>query len=311
VPLDPHARRLLDMLAAGRLGPPGRLTPTEMREGFARLTQVAGVRGEPIAAVEDAALPGPGGPLPIRIYRPTAPTSAGLLYFHGGGGIFGSIDTHDGLARMLANASGCCVISVEYRLAPEHGFPAGVEDACAALDWLMRHASDLGIDRDRIAVGGDSAGGNIAAVVCQLARERAGPRVALQVLLCPVTDMADESGSRRSLAEGFFLDKPTIDWILENYCPAPLDRADPRISPLRAADLSGLPPAHIHTAEFDPLRDEGAAYAARLQGAGVPVSYTCHPGMLHHFYGLAGAIPYGREAIKSAGRAIGEALACK
>ncbi len=310
--LDPHAKKILDMLAtAGRAGV-SQLTARQMREGFRRLAQAVDIKNEPIGLVEDRTLPGPGGPLPFRIYKPQNPAAEllpGLIYFHGGGCVFGSIDTHDGICRMLANDSGCAVISIGYRQAPEHKFPAAVEDSYAAAEWVVEHAQELGFDPRRIAVGGDSAGGGLAAVVCQLAAHNDGPRLALQVLLCPVMDMSTESPSRQALAGGYFPDKATIDWMLEHYCTPDVDLKDPRLSPLCATDLSGLPPAHIHTARFDPMCDEGEAYADRLRRAGVDVRYTCHEGMIHHFYGMAGTIPRARIAMKAAGTAIREALA--
>jgi acetyl esterase/lipase len=230
-----------------------------------------------------------------------------LVFFHGGGGVFGDIDTHDGLCRMLCTESGCAVISVGYRQAPEHRFPAAVEDSYAATQWVVDHAAALGLDAHRIAVGGDSAGGGLAAVVCQMAAMN-GPRLALQVLFCPVLDMRAETPSRRALAEGYFLNQATIDWMLRHYCGADADLDDPRLSPLRATRFSGLPPAHIHTAEFDPLRDEGEAYANLLRHAGIAAHYTCHAGMIHYFYAMAGAIPAARTALKGAAAAMREAL---
>ena len=235
---------------------------------------------------------------PYRIYRPQ-PVAAGPLpalnFFHGGGGIFGGIDTHDGLCRVLSSDSGCVVISIGYRQAPEHKFPAAVEDSYAATLWIFAQAAELGLDPRRIAIGGDSAGGGLAAVVCRMAAANAGPRLALQLLFCPVMDLAAESPSRRAFAQGYFLDRTTIDWMIGHYCAPGTDLTDPRLSPLRGEDLLALPPAHIHTAEFDPLRDEGAAYAERLRRAGVATRYTCHAGMIHHFYGMAGAIPAARD----------------
>jgi acetyl esterase/lipase len=311
VPLDPDAKRFLDMAAAAGMPDVTQLTPSEMREAFRRLAQMVDAKDVPIGRIENAELPGPAGPLPIRIYTPhlsAAGQLPGLVYFHGGGGVFGSIETHEGLCRMLANASGCRVISVEYRLAPEHKFPAAVEDSYAAVTGAIAHASELAIDPERVAVGGDSGGGGLAAAVCQRAKQNDGPKIALQFLLYPALDMSRETESRRAFANGYFLDKATIDWIVEHLCPSGLDLKDPRLSPLCAENVSGLPPAHIHTAEFDPLRSEGEAYAHRLQRAGVAVRYTCHPGMIHHFYGMAGAIPYARVAIEQTGAAIRRSL---
>jgi acetyl esterase len=312
VPLDPSAKRLLDMLAAGGgMADIAATTPQQMRDGFRRLAQTVDLKGVPVGAIVNAELPGPGGALPYRIYRPQHPAAEplpALVFFHGGGCVFGDIDTHDGLCRMLAAESGCAVISLGYRRAPEHKFPAAVEDSYAATQWVADHAAELDLDARRIAVGGDSAGGGLAAVVCQTAVTNHGPRLALQVLFCPVMDMRAATPSRRALAEGYFLNQATMDWMLRHYCAADADLDDPRLSPLRAAQFSGLPPAHIHTAEFDPLRDEGAAYAQALRHAGVPVRYSCHAGMIHHFYAMAGAIPPARAALKAAAIAMREAL---
>jgi acetyl esterase len=312
VPLDPSAKRLLDMLAAaGGIGDIAAMTPQQMRDGFRSLAQAVDIKGVPVGRSEDGELPGPGGLLPYRIYRPQHPAAQplpALVYFHGGGGVFGDIDTHDGLCRMLCAESGCAVISVGYRRAPEHKFPAAVEDSYAATLWVHDHAAELGLDAQHIAVGGDSAGGGLAAVVCQMAAARQGPRLALQVLFCPVMDMRPQTPSRRALAEGYFLNQATMDWMLRHYCAADPDLDDPRVSPLRAPQFSGLPPAHIHTAEFDPLRDEGEAYACALRQAGVAAHYTCHAGMIHYFYAMAGAIPPARAALKAAANAMRQAL---
>jgi acetyl esterase/lipase len=289
-----------------------RLSPQEMRERFARFIHLVGGGASAIGSVEAGELPGSGGPLPIRTYTPLGHEHSqrpGWIYFHGGGGVFGDLDTHDGLCRALASASGCRLISVGYRLAPEHRFPAAADDSWAAVRWVFANAATLKLDAKRIAVGGDSAGGGLAAAVCQRAGREGGAAIALQVLLCPALDMAAESDSRRALAAGYFLDKATIDWTVAHYCPPDVDPADPRLSPLYAADLAGQPPALVHTAEFDPLRDEGRAYADKLASAGVDARYTCHAGMIHHFYGMAGAIPYARTAVAAIGAAVGAALA--
>jgi acetyl esterase len=312
VPLDPSAKRLLDMLAvAGGMADIAAMTPMQMREGFRQLAQSVDIKGVPIGKIEDGELPGPGGALPYRIYRPQQPAAQplpALVFFHGGGCVFGDIDTHDGLCRMLCGESGCAVISVGYRKAPEHKFPAAVEDSYAATLWVVDQAAELGLDPHRIAVGGDSAGGGLAAAVCQMTATQHGPRLALQVLFCPVMDTRADTPSREAFAEGYFLDQATIDWMLRHYCAANADLDDPRLSPLRASQFSGLPPAHIHTAEFDPLRDEGEAYAKLLRQAGVAARYTCHAGMIHYFYAMAGAIPPARTAIKEAAAAMREAL---
>ena len=312
MPLDPSANRFLRMLAVGGFPVASELDPQTMRAAFVRLAQAVDVKDEPVERIENREIPGPAGPLPIRIYTPITPDRGllpGLLYFHGGAWVFCDLDTHDGLCRMLANESGCRVVSVGYRLAPEHKLPAAIEDSYAAAAWLAKYALTLAIDPRRIAIGGNSAGGTLAAAVCQLAKQRGGPKFALQVLLSPKTDVSSETDSRREFAKGFFFERTTLQWALKHACPPGLDLRDPRVSPLLATDFSGLPPAEIHTAEFDPLRDEGAAYAARLTQAGVRVRHTCHPGMIHHFYGMAGVIPYARTALRAVGGAMKEALA--
>ena len=313
MPLDRQAKRILDMLAAGGMPPRNvDFTPTKLREAMRHLAQAFDVHGVAIGAVESLNLPGTAGPLAVRVYTPATSSAvqqcAALIYFHGGAGVFCSIDTHEGLCRMLANSSGCRVFSVDYRLAPEHPFPAALEDAYFATQWLCAHAREVRIDPERVAVGGDSFGATLAAVVCQRAKETSGPALALQVLICPVTDLSRRSASWETYGQGHFMERVTLDWAVENYAPA-MDLADWRISPLRAADFAGLPPAHIHTAEFDPFRDEGRAYADALESAGVPVRYVCHAGMIHHFYCMGGAISYARPAIAEAGAAIAAALA--
>lgn len=300
MPLDPHARRFLDRLAASS---PRASATIGVDERRVALEQLLGLTArEPVAAVLDATIPGPAGGLPVRLYAPQGASAAplpGLVFFHGGGLVAGGLESHDAICRSLANATGWRLISVGYRLAPEAPFPAAVEDAWAATQWLAGHAAEMGIDSDRIGVCGDSAGGTLAAVVCQMAVSRGAPRLAVQVLLCPILDHADETDSRRSLAEGYFVDRGTLAHDLSHYLGTGQDRADPRISPLRAQCFEGLPPTCIHTAEFDPLRDEGELYARRLTQAGVRASYRCHAGMIHLFYGLRALIPSSAAAYES------------
>lgn len=311
MPLDRHAKRILDMIAAG--GAKNRpLDAIELRRDMMRLAATVDVRDVPIGGIEHFGIPGSAGPLRARAYAPHSPltgASPALVYFHGGAGVFGSLDTHDGLCRILSNTAACRVISVDYRLAPEYPFPAAVDDSYAATRWVATHAAKLGLDTSRIAVGGDSHGGTLAAGVCQTALEAGGPAIALQLLICPVLDLLAATDSRRAFSAGYFLEASLLDWAVRQYCPEDVDWRDPRLSPLRAARLSGLPPAYVHTAEYDPMRDEGEAYARALEAAGVEVHHTRHPGMIHHFYAMAGAIPYARSALEAAGVAMGEALA--
>jgi acetyl esterase/lipase len=313
MPLDLHVRRILEMLAAtgaASAADAPQQNLTERRDAFRKLMSLSG-DGEAIGGVEDCAVPGADGPLGVRVYTPYESSSGqcpALIYFHGGGLVSGSLDTHDSVCRTLANATGCRIFSVDYRLAPEHKFPAAVMDGYAATAWIVRHASELRVDRDRIAVGGDSAGASLAAVVCQLAGREQGVKLAAQLLLCPITDFAGKTESRQAFAAGFLLEQATMDRDLEQYLPPGVEATDPRISPLRAIDFGNLPPAFVHTAEFDPLRDEGRAYADKLVGAGVEVHYTCHPGMIHLFYGMAKVIPYARVAMKGIGAEFRAAL---
>jgi len=312
MPLDPRARRFLDTLAA--MNPPSalELTVDERRAALAHLLSFAG-QPEAVAAVANLTVPGPGGALGVRLYTPAgAPTGAilpGLIYFHGGGLVAGTLDTHDPVCRSLANASGCRLLAVDYRLAPEHRFPAAVTDGCAATQWIAAHAGELGVDPHRLGISGDSAGATLAAVVCQVVSAAGRVPLAFQLLLCPIMDFAAESDSRRSFARGYLLDRDTLEHDLKYYLGPDADRADPRISPLRAAELHHLPPTGIHTAEFDPLRDEGHAYAERLTAAGVRTIYRCHPGMIHLFYGMRGILAYAGAAFGLMGADIRSLLA--
>ncbi|MGO9803292.1 MAG: alpha/beta hydrolase [Steroidobacteraceae bacterium] len=312
MPLDPCVRRFLDKLAAAGAASTLTLSVEERRRSLAQLLSFGGPP-KAVGGIEERTFAGPALPLQIRIYTPvgvgTKDPLPGLVYFHGGGLVAGSLDTHDGICRRLSQASGCCLLSVNYRLAPEHPFPAAIEDGLAAVAWVAAHTTEFGLDPGRIGVCGDSAGATLAAVVCQSASAAGHPPLACQFLLCPIMDYAAESDSRRSLAEGYLVDRATLEHDLLHYLPAGGNRADPRVSPLRAAQLRGLPPTCVHTAEYDPLRDEGAAYAERLRGAGVPSTYRCHPGMIHLFYGLGAIIPYADTAFELMGSDIRSLLA--
>ncbi len=307
MPLDRQAKRFLDTLAA--MNPPSTLA-LSVAERRAGLAQLLGFSGEPeaVGQIEMRTVPGAAGPLRVRQYTPAgADVRAllpGLIYFHGGGLVAGSLDTHDPICRSLTNASGCCVLSIDYRLAPEHPFPAAVEDGCAAAGWIAAHAAELGVDALRLGVAGDSAGATLAAVIAQQHISALRGSLAFQFLLCPIMDLAAESPSRREFARGYLVDQDTLEHDLKHYLPSGIDPADARVSPLRAFDVGRVPPAVVHTAEFDPLRDEGSAYAGRLQGAGVRTLYRCHPGMIHLFYGLGGLIGYVRTAFAQMGADI-------
>ncbi|HEU4948121.1 MAG TPA: alpha/beta hydrolase [Kribbella sp.] len=245
-------------------------------------------------------MPGPDGELPIRVYRPDAdgrlPT---LVYFFGGGWTLGSIDTADGICRRLANAVPCQVIAVGYRLAPENPCPAAVHDCHQATLWISRHASELGVDPSRLVVGADSAGGNLTAATTLLARD-AGPALAGQLLVYPNTLYGSDTASMRAGDDPYLFNRTSVSWYWEHYLTDPADGADPLASPLLAPDHSGLPPALVITAEFDPLRDEGELYAEKLQAAGVPAELSRYDGMVHGFFAMPGALDGGRKAIAEA-----------
>jgi acetyl esterase len=320
MPVDPAIARLLRTLAlaaphdggfADAAPPlPAPPLPAQRRAAFRGLMQLSET-GSRVAATEDRTVPGPGGPLAVRLYAPpdeAAGPRPGVVFLHGGGYVSGDLETHDPLCRALCAASGCRLVAVDYRLAPEHPFPAAVEDAHAATLWVLDHAAALGLDGTRIGIAGDSAGATLAAAVCRrLVRTRPGA-LALQVLLCPILDWVAETDSRRAFARGYLLDSDVLARELADYL-AGQDAADPEVSPLRAPDLHGHPQTHIHTAEYDPLRDEGDAYADKLRRAGVAVRHTCHPGMVHLFYGFGRVVPYARTALAQIGGEIRAALA--
>lgn len=304
MPLDPEAEILV--LAAARVPttPLEQLSPQQARVDMLRQTALLG-RGEGVEKIEDLLAPGPNGEIPIRIYTPAGQTPRGcLVFFHGGGFVIGSIETHDAMCRMIANASGTVIASVDYRLAPEHKYPAAAEDAYAATCWIAEQARRLGLDPKRIAVGGDSAGGNLAAVTTMMARERGGPALAFQLLLYPVTDAYLDTTSYGQYAEGYLLTRAAMAWFWEHYLNDAAEREHPYASPLRAEDLSGLPPALVITAECDPLCDEGEAYARRLEAAGVPVTLTRYSGMIHGFIRRAKLLSQGRKAVEQIAEAL-------
>ena len=290
MPVHPQIQKVIDALAASGFGPVHELTPAEARAQYERMVKARGIEPAPVGAVEDRAIPGPAGDLPVRIYRPEHDAAAlpALVYYHGGGHVIGNLDTHDAVARNLCNGVGCVVVSVDYRLAPDHKFPAAAEDAFAAVQWCAAHGPQIGIDPLRMAVGGDSAGGNLAAVAALMARDAGGPAIRLQVLVYPVTDYACDTGSYRTCAVGYgMLDAQSMRWFRDHYLRGEADRLDWRAAPLRAGDHSGLPPALVLTAQCDVLHDEGEAYARRLRSAGVEVEHRDYEGMIHGFFTMA------------------------
>jgi acetyl esterase len=311
MPLDPQAQALLDQLKALGAPPLNELSPPDARVAAQALGSLSGAP-EAVAKVENRTISGPAGALPVRIYTPagSGPFPV-LVFFHGGGWVIGDLETQDGPCRKLANGADCVVVSVNYRLAPEHKFPAAAADAYAATQWVAANAASINADAARIAVGGDSAGGNLTAVTAQMARDRGGPGLVFQLLIYPVTDGACDTASYRDNADGCLLTKEMMLWFWNHYVRNAADRQDPMAAPLRAPSLQGLPPALVQTAEFDPLRDEGEAYAARLKEAGVPVQLTRYNGMIHGFFGMASVIDQANSAIGEAAAALRSGFATR
>jgi acetyl esterase/lipase len=310
MPLDPQMKTILDQMAAAKAPAFYQSTPTAARAQMARQT----AKGEPaaVAHVENRAIAGPGGDLPVRIYTPLggAPIGA-LVYFHGGGWVVGSLDMVDQPCRILANASRCVTVSVDYRLAPEHKFPAAPEDCYAAVKWTLANATALGCAAPRVAVAGSSAGGTLAAVAALMARDRGGPRIDYQLLIYPATRRELDTPSQLEFAEGnyYVLSRADMEWFWGHYLADAADANNPYACPARAATLKGLPPAMVMTAEFDPLRDEGEDYATRLKADSVPTVLKRYEGVTHGFFGMPSILEKSRVAIADAGSALRTAFA--
>jgi len=309
MPVDPAAQRLLDGMAQA----PARASSAEinleqMRAGYDMLAAMGRPAAEP-PSTEDTTVPGPAGAIPVRIYRPQASgVHPVVVYIHGGGFTIGSIGSHDPLCQQIAAGVPAVVVSVDYRLAPEHKFPAAVDDCWAAVQWVAAHGADLGGDPSRLAVAGDSAGGNLAAVCAIRARDAGGPELAFQLLIYPTTDATGSFPSIQENGKGYFLTEETMRWFQENYLSLDDDRRHPDASPYFIEDLSGLAPAFVVTAEYDPLRDEGEAYGRRLEEAGVPTKVKRYDGMIHAFFQMDAAIPAAADAITDSIEALRQAL---
>ncbi|GAA1258935.1 alpha/beta hydrolase [Kitasatospora nipponensis] len=322
MPLHPQLRALRERRAAAGTPPLYTLSLEQARAADLADLRAAGGEPEPVADVRTFEIPGPGGPLPLRLYRPTVPAGpqAGpqpergpaapvLVYLFGGGWTLGCLDTGDAICRALTNAAGCATLAVGYRLAPEHPFPAALEDCYAAVGWLAEHAAELGLDPARVAIGGDSAGGNLAAATTLLCRGRGGPALRHQLLVYPNTDYRPEGARATADEDPLLFNQHSVQWYWRHYLADEEHGSHPLASPLRAEDLSGLPAATVITAEFDPLREEGEAYAERLREAGVPVAARRYEGMAHGFFAMAGVLDDGRAAQRYAAAALRAAFA--
>lgn len=309
--IDPQMQAVLERVAQAALPKFCTLSAAEARRLYRESRAALSPPVPEVQAVRDLAASGPAGPIPVRLYRGLG-TAAGaplpvLVFFHGGGWTIGDLDTHDIVCRTLANKARCAVVAVHYRMGPEHKFPAALQDCLAATRWVASEAAALGIDAARIAVGGDSAGGNLATVVAISLRDAGGPSLAFQALVYPATDQRMDSASHAKFGEGYLLTRDNMLWFRSNYLD-PADYDDWRASPLRAGDLTRLPPAHIITAGYDPLVDEGRAYSDRLVAAGVPVLYECFEGMTHGFLTMGGVVAGANHALSRLGQSLAQAF---
>jgi acetyl esterase len=309
VPLDPSAEVLLKSMHDMGLDFGPDTTLAERRAAMTRVATNPNIPKHPVHSVEDHNIPTAFAPIPVRVYRPSDESNLPvMLWFHGGGWTTGNLETHDSLCRLLCDDVGCIVVSVDYRLAPEEKFPGPVNDCLGAYDWATRHAAEIGGDPSRVAIGGDSAGGNLTAAVALLANERGLPRPKLQLLVVPVTDYEFESPSMIDNAKGYFLETETMRWFFDLYARTPADFEDRRLAPMRAESVRDLAPAVVITAEMDPLRDQGEAYGRRLQDEGVPTQIVRANGMFHAFFGLHAFLPPAQEAWDVAVAALRDAL---
>ena len=310
--LHPQARALLRLIEEKGLPPTHTLTPQEARAWYRERRAVTQPAAPEVALSRDLKAPGPGGDIPLRLYRPigsqTSEVLPFLVYYHGGGWVIGDLETHDTLCRELANGSGCAVVAVDYRMGPEHRFPAAVEDAVAAARWLHKNAASLSLDAKRMAVGGDSAGSNLATVVALAAREAGDLPVAFQLLIYPATDQRRTAPSHQTNGEGYLLTRDTITFFRDHYIDDPVHDLDWRASPLLHESLAGLPPAFVLTAGYDPLRDEGLQYAQRLTESGCSATLVCFERQIHGFITMGKVIDEANVAVQLCAASLRRAL---
>jgi acetyl esterase len=310
MPFHPQVQAIRDQLEADQAPGLYTLSIEEARARDVRGAITTAGQVEPVALVRDLVIPGPAGDIAARIYHGDGTSELpALVYFYGGGWSLGTLDTSDAVCRMITNRAGCASIAVSYRLAPENKFPSAVEDCYAGTAWVAAHAGELGIDASRLAVGGDSSGGNLAAAVTLLARERGGPSLVHQLLVYPNTDYAGGTDSVREINDQYFFNSKSINWYWSMYLASAQDGENPLASPLRATDLSGLPAATVITAELDPLRDEAELYGRRLAEAGVPTEIIRYDGMMHGFFTMIGVLDTAREAVGTAADRLSGAFA--
>ena len=313
--LHPQTQALLDLMEARAIPPTHTLTPAEARAFYRERRGFTQPAPPPVGLVRELQAGGPHGPIPLRLYRPLGAAENALLpvlvYYHGGGWVIGDLETHDTLCRELANGAGCAVVAVDYRMGPEHRFPAAVDDSLAATRWVRAHADELQLDASRLAVGGDSAGGNLAAVVSIAARDSADLPIAFQLLIYPATDQHRNAPSHTTNGQGYLLTTDTMDYFTGHYIADPAQYRDWRASPLLHTDLTRLPPALVLTAGYDPLRDEGAAYAERLTAAGNRAGYVCFERQIHGFILMGKVLDEANTAVALCAAELKRALAAR
>jgi acetyl esterase len=310
MPLDPQVKAFLERAAEIARPRFWELPPAAARQSFTGMLQLTGPKDVPVGRIENVTIPGPGGDIRARVYAPVAASGPmpGLIYFHGGGFVVGGLDSHDGLCRQLAAAGGFSVVAVDYRLAPEHVYPAAVDDAVAATQWIEKEAAALGLDAGKLAVGGDSVGALLAAVVTQTVRGKGGLKLACQLLMFPNVQIGGETNSLNEFGAGYFTERRMMEYFHSLYLPPGTDRTQPTVSPLEAEDFSNLPPANVMLAGYDPMRDEGLAYATKLRAAGVAVTVADYPGLVHCFIYLQTVLPEANAAMTLAAKAVRKAL---